>query len=68
MYKLFCLAILASMANLALAADNPPNPFANPPSPAFSGQTAAPQARQTNINMELVLSHAHWSACLTTAF
>ncbi len=64
--RLICLLFIASLANLTIAADNPPDPFANPPSPAFAGQTAAPQAQPTNISMDLVLSGLQGSRALVS--
>lgn len=64
--RLICLLFITTLANLTIAADNPPDPFANPPSPAFAGQTAAPQAQQTNISMELVLSGLQVSRALVS--
>jgi len=64
--RLYCFLIWAFAANLALAADTPPDPFANPPSPTFIGQTAAPQASQTNIRLEIVLSGLQVSRALVT--
>ena len=54
--KFYCFVAFAGMINLTLAADNSPDPFANAPTPAFSGQTAAPQAARTDITTQLVLS------------
>jgi aldose sugar dehydrogenase len=64
--RLICLLFFAALANITSAADNPPDPFANPPSPAFAGQTAAPQAQQTNISMDLVLSGLQGSRALVS--
>jgi aldose sugar dehydrogenase len=58
------LLLIVFLTNLTLAADAPSDPFANPPSPAFASQTAAPQAQQTNISMELVLSGLQGSRAL----
>ncbi len=40
----------------ALGADSAPDPFANPPTPAFNGQTNAPMAARSNIGMEVILA------------
>ncbi len=64
--RFICLFFLASLANLALAAENPTDPFANPPTPAFIGQTNAPQAQQTNISMDIVLSGLQGSRALVS--
>lgn len=58
------LFIFTALVNLTLAADNPPDPFANPPSPAFVEQTAAPQAQESNISTELILSGLQISRAL----
>jgi glucose/arabinose dehydrogenase len=65
-FKLFYLTAFAAICNLAIAAESAPDPFANPPSPAFDGQTAAPQAAQTAINTELVLSGLQGSRALVS--
>ena len=66
LHKFYCFAVLASMVNPIMAADSPPDPFANPPSAAFAGQTAAPQASQSNISTELVLSGLQGSRALVS--
>lgn len=61
---LFVQLFIASLISLAFAADNPPDPFANPPTPSFTGQTSAPQAVPTSISMDIVLSGLQGSRAL----
>lgn len=64
--RLACLLCMASLATLSIAADSQPDPFANPPVPAFAGQTSAPQAQQTNISMDLALAGLQGSRALVS--
>jgi glucose/arabinose dehydrogenase len=50
------LLLLGSMSIGLFAADSPPDPFANPPLPAFEGQTDAPRATTSAIQMEVILA------------
>jgi len=62
----FLTAVTTVLSNTALTADNPPDPFANPPVPAFPGQTGAPPAPQSTIGTELVLSGLQGSRALVS--
>ncbi len=64
--RLICLLFIVFSTNLTFAADTPPDPFANPPPPAFAGQTGAPQAQQTNISMNIMLSGLQGSRALVS--
>ncbi len=50
------LLFLGSLSTCLVAADNAPDPFANPPRPAFAGQTDAPRASTSAIQMEVILA------------
>jgi len=50
------LIFLGSLSSCLAAADSAPDPFANPPRPAFAGQTDAPRASTSNIQMDVILA------------
>lgn len=54
--RLLFSASLACLSFAAFGADGGPDPFANPPTPAFAGQTGAPAASTSNIGMEVILA------------
>ncbi len=56
--------VLIGISNLDFAAESSPDPLANPPSPAFTGQTAAPQATSTAISMDVLLSDIQGSRAI----
>lgn len=62
--RLLLLLLLGNFSFQLLAADSAPDPFANPPVPAFPGQTAAPRAAISDISMEVVYSGIQGSRAL----
>tara|TARA_R110000824_G_scaffold336_3_gene1933 strand:+ start:89803 stop:91008 length:1206 start_codon:yes stop_codon:yes gene_type:complete len=58
------LATLTCLSSQTLAADSAPDPRANPPIPAFPGQTAAARADSSDISMELIYSGIQGSRAL----
>ncbi|MAM69897.1 MAG: hypothetical protein CMP91_01960 [Gammaproteobacteria bacterium] len=50
------LVLTLGLGASGLAADSAPDPFANPPVPAFAGQTDAPMAERSGIGMEIILA------------